>query len=67
VPTNLITETGNEVVCEAVGCKSKANVEVRLKLEPSEYCLYFFATIAKGNSLLPVIMTWVGGNSVEWI
>jgi hypothetical protein len=59
------TETESEVVCEALGCQSKANVEVHLKLEPSEYFLYFFAIIANENSLLPVIMTQVGGISLE--
>jgi hypothetical protein len=59
------TETESEVVCEAVGCQSKANIEVHLKVEPSEYYLYFFAIIANENSLLPVIMSRLGGNSLE--
>jgi hypothetical protein len=59
------TETKSEVVCEAVGCQSKANIEVHLKVGAKRILPLFFAIIANENSSLPVIMSRLGGNSLE--
>ena len=45
--TIMSTETGNEVVCEAVGCQSKANVEVRLKVGAKRILPLFFCDNCK--------------------
>ena len=48
--TIMSTETENEVVCEAVGCQSKANVEVHLLLIVRKS----IRTVTNGFSLLDV-------------
>ena len=41
------TETDKKVVCEVVGCQSKANVEVRLKVGAKRILPLFFCDNCK--------------------
>jgi hypothetical protein len=41
------TETESEVVCEALGCQSKANVEVHLKVGAKRILPLFFCDNCK--------------------
>jgi hypothetical protein len=51
-------EIDDVVVCQVVGCQSKAKVDFRLKVGAKRILPLFFVIIANANSLLPVTMTW---------